>query len=226
MEDLEVEAAKGAIEEELTEAPEDALIDAATQIAIGALSGDKVQNSSLMSLLPEEAKETLNSLDAEEISEYAVIIERIVTNPDFQALMKYDEVKDLVVTLTNNALNMAEEEPEMTNKILETMGVNRNVILVFFELLDARSQNQETTAAIRQFLLSENGSRFIDTVLDNLSQETVDKLMETFKSQLPALQELYTQAEEAASEIPAGLLTEATDTSVQTEAAETSTEAG
>lgn len=204
MEDLEIAAAQGADGEELTEAPEDAIIDAATHVAVGALTEDQVQDLSILSLLPEEEREALESLNAEQLSEYAVVIERIVTNPDFQSLMKYEEVQDLVVTLTNDALNLAAEEPEMTDQILETLGVNRNVILVFFELMEVLNENQETTAAIRQFLLSEEGRNLIGTVLDNLDQETIDRMTETFKSQLPALQQAYSQTEAAETSTETG----------------------
>ena len=85
LEEAEADAAKGSIIETETEAPEDAIISAAAQSAVNVLSTG-ADGSIPMELLPEDIQQTLQSLDAEEITEYAIMIERILKNPDFQSM--------------------------------------------------------------------------------------------------------------------------------------------
>ena len=179
LEEAEADAAKGSIIETETEAPEDAIISAAAQSAVNVLSTG-ADGSIPMELLPEDIQQTLQSLDAEEITEYAIMIERILKNPDFQSMMQYDEVRDLLVILIRNSLDMAAEEPELTSKVLETMGVNRNLILFFYMILEA-SSNSEVPGEIQQFLLSDEGHELMGLISKTLDPETMKDLMNVYQ---------------------------------------------
>ena len=178
LEEAEADAAKGSIIETETEAPEDAIISAAAQSAVNVLSTG-ADGSIPMELLPEDIQQTLQSLDAEEITEYAIMIERILKNPDFQSMMQYDEVRDLLVTLVHNALDMASEDPILTGKVLETMGVNRNMIIFFYAILEARS-NSEVPEEIENFLLSDKGHELTKLISQTLDPATLDQLLSIY----------------------------------------------
>ena len=179
LEQAEADAAMESVIESETEAPEDAIITAVTHHAVDALHTDETESSPML-LLPEDVRQTLNSLDPEEITEYAIMIERILKNPDFQSMMQYDEVRDLLVTLVHNALDMATEEPEMTSKVLETLGVNRNLIIFFYAILEARA-NSELPDEIQQFLMSDKGHELMDLISKSIDPETLKQLMDVYQ---------------------------------------------
>ena len=188
LEQAEADAAMESIIESETEAPEDAIISAAAQSAVNMLSTG-ADGSIPMELLPEDIQQTLQSLDAEEITEYAIMIERILKNPDFQSMMQYDEVRDLLVTLVHNALDMASEDPILTGKVLETMGVNRNMIIFFYAILEARS-NSEVPEEIENFLLSDKGHELTKLISQTLDPATLDQILSIYGD---ALQKYNTQ---------------------------------
>ena len=179
LEQAEADAAMESIIESETEAPEDAIITAVTHHAVDTLQTDETEMSPMV-LLPEDMQQTLNSLDPDEIAEYAIMIERILKNPDFQSMMQYDEVRDLLVILIRNSLDMAAEEPELTSKVLETMGVNRNLILFFYAVLEA-SSNSEVPGEIQQFLLSDEGHELMGLISKTLDPETMKDLMNVYQ---------------------------------------------
>ena len=170
-------AAEGLQDEPLTEAAEDAFLGEVTHGVIDALSTKDADSANPLLLLPEDVRQTLNSLDAEEITSYVIMIDRILKNPDFQSMMQYDEVRDLIVTLVHNGLNMAQEEPEMTTKILTTLGVDKRIIAIFFVILQERAGNPEAAEMLSEFMKSEEGAQMINQVLQILDTETVEKLM-------------------------------------------------
>ena len=122
-------------------------------------------------------EELIASMSSDEIAEYAQMIESILRNPDFQSLLQYEEVRDLAVTLFGNALNFAVEDPGTTQKILETLGLNRGAILLLYEVLGTMEENKKTTDAIQAFLDTKEGQMLTQALLDNLSKEQLDQML-------------------------------------------------
>ena len=225
LEQVEVDA-KIDPEDIQTEAAEDALIDSAVSTVVDALSTDETEGMNPVQLLPEDVRETLNSLDAEEIKSYAIMIDRILKNPDFQELMAYDEVRDLLVTLVHNGLNIAHDDPLMTTKILTTLGVDKRLIVVFFALLEELEGNQEATEALSEFVRSQEGAQLVNRILETLDDETIEKLLEEFRgtmgdggSTLTAL--LEAAPDEVTAQVPDDLLTEMAGLALATGSTET-----
>lgn len=134
--------------------------------------------------LPENIRKELESLDYKEVSDAVMLIEKILLSDDFQSLFSYDEVRDLTITLIHNSLDFAYQEPELTNRILETLGINRRVILVLYGLLESREQNKYITEGIRLFLESDQGNDLIDLLMKYFNEEDLSLLL---KNAVPLL---------------------------------------
>lgn len=168
--------------------------DAKVQAETGGAAGDQTETGGAGTgllpgdlqlpegLVPEEVMEEINSMSAEDIKEYVIMIEKVVTNPDFQSLMRYDEVQDLVTTLVYNALKFAKDDPELTNKILETAGVDQRAIAVFFVLLNSSENNQNVAEGLKQFLLSEEGHEMVDEIIEQFDPDQIAQMMESLKT--------------------------------------------
>ena len=142
-------------------------------------------------VLPDEMMGELEAMPAEEIAEYIELIQAVLLNPEFQSLFEYEEVRDLAVTLVGNALRFASREPETTNKILETMGVDRRVIILFFALLKGMEENKEVPEKVVEFLTSKEGAALVDMMLTNIDQETIEKAVESLDD-ITAKDEVFT----------------------------------
>jgi hypothetical protein len=180
------------MEEELaaevqTEGPNDALIGDATHIVVDALSsvGSSDENTLTAFLLPDEARQMLNSLDEETIREYALIIDRILRNPDFQSLMQHQEVQDLISLLIQNGLKTAQEEPELTTQVLETLGLDSRVIALFYEVLKVYENNSETAQKVQDFMQTEEGRTLLNTILATFTPETIETLLQSYNELTP-----------------------------------------
>ena len=180
------------MEEELvtevqTEGPNDALIGDATHIVVDALSsvGSSDENTLTAFLLPDEARQMLNSLDEETMREYALIIDRILRNPDFQSLMQHQEVQDLISLLIQNGLKTAQEEPELTTQVLETLGLDSRVIALFYEVLKVYENNSETAQKVQDFMQTEEGRTLLNTILTTFTPETIETLLRSYNELTP-----------------------------------------
>lgn len=129
-------------------------------------------------LMPPEMKEELASLDMNEIMEYSVMIQKVLTNPDFQSLLQYDEVQRLLSTLMDNALNFAKNDPALTKKILETLGVDEKLVLVFYGVLEA-IRSGAVTEDIDRLLQSEEGQALVEIIVQNVKPEQIEMLVDT-----------------------------------------------
>lgn len=138
-------------------------------------------------------REEVNKMSLEEIIEYTTLIESVVTNPDFQSLLKYEDVRDLVIMLVHNGLDFSEEEPDLTTQILEIMGIDRNVVLVFFALLEARTENKDDIDTIMDYLKTDEGKELIGEITDTFSDEKNQELLKDF---LDEFKESLAQASE------------------------------
>ncbi len=130
--------------------------------------------------LPDEVRDEVMSMSNEELETYAIQIMSIINNPDFQALFEYEDVRDLTVMLMHNALEFAKEDPELTDEILETMGVDRKAILLFFALLDAQENHGDKTDKLLNFIASDTGEELMSSIYESLDDEQTQMLLQSF----------------------------------------------
>lgn len=170
---------------EAKETPEQPETDMGFEDAVDYGDGDTGLSISFNDLnLSDDMKNELNSMSREDLLGYIKMIEAVIMNPDFNSLMQYQEVRDLIVTLAGNALDFAEEDPDLTEQILETMGVDRRAVLVFYTLLDARKNNPENVEQIKDFLTNEKSKEIFENVMGMLDEETVAQLADDFNEKL------------------------------------------
>ena len=158
--------------------------------------------------LPENIRKELESLDYKEVSDAVMLIEKILLSDDFQSLFSYDEVRDLTITLIHNSLDFAYQEPELTNRILETLGINRRVILVLYGLLESREQNKYITEGIRLFLESDQGNDLIDLLMKYFNEEDLSLLL---KNAVPLLDSEVAVLQKETEDQAAGLMEDQTE---------------
>ena len=183
--DQEATEAKETHEQPETEVAFEGAGDIGFEDAVDYGDGDTGLSISFNDLnLSDDMKNELNSMSREDLLGYIKMIEAVIMNPDFNSLMQYQEVRDLIVTLAGNALDFAEEDPDLTEQILETMGVDRRAVLVFYTLLDARKNNPENVEQIKDFLTNEKSKEIFENVMGMRDEETVAQLADDFNEKL------------------------------------------
>ncbi len=192
----EAEAARSAVEPDEREAA-GTVTETESEISLGdTVSGLyevllAVSESEAGKLLPEDLVEELQSLDPEELAEYVDLAVNVYKSPDFQELMAYDEVRDLAVTLIQNGLNLASDEPKLADMVLQTLGVDRRIIGVFFYLLEAGKERPEIVEEVGKLVHSEEAKQLMSLLIEQYQY---------YRSFNDAQQETNEQAEETSSE--------------------------
>ena len=192
----EAEAARSAVEPDEREAA-GTVTETESEISLGdTFSGLyevllAVSESEAGKLLPEDLVEELQSLDPEELAEYVDLAVNVYKSPDFQELMAYDEVRDLAVTLIQNGLDLASDEPKLADMVLQTLGVDRRIIGVFFYLLEAGKERPEIVEEVGKLVHSEEAKQLMSLLIEQYQY---------YRSFNDAQQETNEQAEETSSE--------------------------
>lgn len=158
--------------------------------AAAAVSGAEAAVSETESDFPvdqdvaDQVNQALAAMDQSEVAEYAKLIESVLRNPDFQDLLKYEEVRDLLMTLLKNVLSFSEEDPELTAKILETLGVDERAVYVFYEILQTYGENKETIDSIASYLETDEGKQLTNAILENFDQEEINQMLDDFNQMM------------------------------------------
>ena len=71
----------------------------------------------------EELKKLLDEIDLEAIAEAAVLAESVLESDEFRSLISYQEVKELGEVVADRIIDFVVEDPELTGKILITLGL-------------------------------------------------------------------------------------------------------
>ena len=191
----EAEAARSAVEPDERETA-GTVTETESEISLGdTVSGLyevllAVSESEAGKLLPEDLVEEFLSLDPEELAEYVDLAVNVYKSPDFQELMAYDEVRDLAVTLIQNGLNLASDEPKLADMVLQTLGVDRRIIGVFFYLLEAGKEHPEIVEEVGKLVHSEEAKQLMSLLIEQYQY---------YRSFNDAQQETNEQAEETSS---------------------------
>ena len=114
------------------------IADDPTMAAIVAVS--QMGEDATSGVLTEEALNEIDSMSMEEMARYFEMAVKLMENPDVRSLFEYQEVRDLAVLLVHNALDLASEDPALTQKVMKTMGVDQTAIAV---LLSPEAERRE-----------------------------------------------------------------------------------
>ncbi len=175
------------------ESAENASEDAAEETEQNKSSGQESESDSspvLDTVLTDEMREEVMSMSFEELEMYAKQIAAVISNPDFQALFEYEDVRELIVMIIKNSLNFAQEDPDLTSEILETMGVDRGAVIVFFALLDAQQNQDGVTENVLNFVSSEQGAELMSIISESIDDEQTAAMADFFSQLIEADQKL------------------------------------
>ncbi len=128
----------------------------------------------------ETIQKEINKIPLKEIKKYAGQIKKLITNPDFQVIFSYEDVRELAVTLVHNALDFSTSDPNLAEKILETLGVDQKVILLFFTLLYANLEKNNIADSIRTFLDTEEGKELMSELNEIFNDSQVQIMIKDF----------------------------------------------
>ena len=166
---------------------------AQTKAAVGNETETETEGEDIVSdlqgiagmVLTDDMLKELNGMSAEETEEYIEMLQKVLLNPDFQSLFEYEEVRDLAVTLVKNALQFSSDDPETTNKILETMGVDRRLIILFFAVLQGWQENKDVSNKALEFLATEQGRMLAKMMLESIDQQTIANAVGNLDNHIP-----------------------------------------
>lgn len=166
---------------------------AQTKAAVGNETETETEGEDIVSdlqgiagmVLTDDMLKELNGMSAEETEEYIEMLQKVLLNPDFQSLFEYEEVRDLAVTLVKNALQFSSDDPETTNKILETMGVDRRLIILFFAVLQGWQENKDVSNKALEFLATEQGRMLAKMMLESIDQQTIANAVGNLDNLIP-----------------------------------------
>ena len=166
---------------------------AQTKAAVGNETETETEGEDMVSdlqgiagmVLTDDMLKELNGMSAEETEEYIEMLQKVLLNPDFQSLFEYEEVRDLAVTLVKNALQFSSDDPETTNKILETMGVDRRLIILFFAVLQGWQENKDVSNKALEFLATEQGRMLAKMMLESIDQQTIANAVGNLDNPIP-----------------------------------------
>ena len=148
-------------------------------------------------LFTKEMEDTIASMSIEEIRENVETVTNLLSSPEVQDLFQYEEVRDLAETVLERGLELAVNEPEMTSKILETLGVSKEGVYLYLMLTQ---KGGEAADLVSQFSESEEGKQILDKVQELASDEQVNSLVNQWYKDLLSEGQPEALTEEAMSE--------------------------
>ena len=117
-----------------------------------------------MNTLIAEAIETVSQMDLNEIIEYYKMVTAVTASEEFESLVQYVEVQELISEVLEMGAQLAMEEPETVGKILTAAGIdNKYVSLLTLALLF-----EEPIEELYRMIQSGGTEKEIRTFLDNI----------------------------------------------------------
>lgn len=148
-------------------------------------------------LFTKEMEDTIASMSIEEIRENVETVTNLLSSPEVQDLFQYEEVRDLAETVLERGLELAVNEPEMTSKILESLGVSKEGVYLYLMLTQ---KGGEAADLVSQFSESEEGKQILEKVQELASDEQVNSLVNQWYKDLLSEGQPEALTEEAMSE--------------------------
>ena len=182
------------------------------------------EEKSSLEILLENAGLLAQDLDVEELREYYRQFESVIQSDEFQNLIEYEEVRDLITALVDKGVDFAIEDPDLAQKILITAGMDEKIVSLLPLLLEKGSKAGEALEAFKQ---SEEGKAILDSlnVSVDVDREALTKALLEFilghyaKTDEPEAEAVYQALEDLLSETEADPAAETgTDKAAQTEA--------
>ncbi len=204
MQDADAESEAGSMQDADAESETESLPDLVMETVSESIRGNEEKIKEMLnSLYTDKMREEVLSMSLTDITRAAEKIKNIISNPDFKSLFGYADVRELTAMLIHNALNFASDEPDLTKEILDTMGIDRKVVLIFFAMLDACKNHTHLTGDIWKYINSEDGKILIEDLSYELSQGSMG---ENLVELLDKIEELIA-SDAGASDISAAILT-------------------
>ena len=72
----------------------------------------------------DDAVNAVENIDVEAVKENLNVVLKVISSEDFQSLLSYKEVTELIATIFEKAANFVQTEPELTKKIMITAGLD------------------------------------------------------------------------------------------------------
>ena len=121
--------------------------------------------------------ELFSDMNREEIEGYLEKIYDVISNEEFQTIMQYPEVEALAWEILRTGAEFVYNEPELTEKILLTAGVEEKYLALLKELLQDTNP-EEVKEAIVDFKESEKGKEILSLVNEHFDKEQLLSLIE------------------------------------------------
>ncbi len=144
--------------------------------------------------LPPRAEEKLKAMDYEEIQELMQACYVLVQSEEFKSLMSYQEVRDLILILLEKSAQLMVEDPELSEKILETAGVDEDAVYLLLFILQ---KGEDLGPALQMAKESEMGQAILAYMQEYYE---ADELNEALEELCLGLEEVYGQGDGAFAE--------------------------
>ena len=153
--------------EEVTEA----MTEAEGQEGISSLPGQ---------ITMEDILETLSGVDIEKVKEDLTVIEKVVESEDFQYLIAYPQVRELILMTTEKLYHFVLEEPELTAKVCATLGVDEKSVLIGLEIANYLNDNKDEISQLVANMDSGELKMAAESLL--IDSELVDTVLRIMKA--------------------------------------------
>ena len=158
-------------EEEITEEPD------TEQQSDGILASEDLSEMSPEVLL--ELLKTAGELDFNGILETLQWVNNLINSEEFESLIKYPEVKDLIKILIERGYNFMLEDEDLSRKILDTAGLSESEIYVVMLILSMSDEERDVIIAL---LESEQGQEALAYISENADEDTMLELLRAVTS--------------------------------------------
>lgn len=136
---------------------------------------DLDQFTDYLDTLPlDQVDATLDKLDKETIMDYAHTILTVFRSEEFQHLLDYREVQELIKTVIQRSADFVRENGELTAKILKTLGIRENYVRILMKVVESGLALDED---IQNSLSEQEKDWLVSFVQEILTNESTKELL-------------------------------------------------
>ncbi|MBQ1311531.1 MAG: hypothetical protein IIY55_06750 [Blautia sp.] len=126
-----------------------------------------------------ELGQMIRDVDLEELKENMKLVLAVVSSEEFQSLVQYQEVIDLAALLLKKGAETAVTEKELTEKILQTLGLDERWIRAWTFVAD---HSEEIRVVLQEFAGTEDGAALLKLLGDKATLENLLDLMQALST--------------------------------------------